>query len=141
LSAAPLYLETSALLRVLFRQRPYAGILERIAAAERLVTSRLTRIESARALLRAAREPGVEPAAAARAEQDVARLFDRVALLEISPEVAALAERVAPGSPLRSLDAIHLATWQLARGYEPGLELLTSDLRLATAAGIEPALS
>lgn len=141
MSAASLYLETSALLRVLFRQRPYAGILERIAAAERLVTSRLTRIECARALLRAAREPGVEPAAAARSEQDVARLFDRVALLEISSEVALLAERVAPGSPLRSLDAIHLATWQLARGYEPDLALLTSDLRLAAAAGIEPALS
>lgn len=140
MSAPALYLETSALLRVLFRQEPFAGTLERISGAERLATSRLTRIESARALLRAAREPDVDPAQVARAEQDLARLFDRVELLEISPEVGSLAERLAPGSPLRALDAIHLATWQLARGFEPALELLTSDLRLAAAAGVEPVL-
>ncbi len=88
----------------------------------------------------AAREPRVAPAEVARAEQDLARLFDRVELLEISAEVATLAERAAPGSSLRTLDAIHLATWQLARGFEPDLELLTSDLRLAAAAGVDPAL-
>lgn len=42
---------------------------------------------------------------------------------------------VAPARPLRTLDALHLATYLLARRRIAGLELLAADQRLAEAAG------
>jgi predicted nucleic acid-binding protein len=45
-----------------------------------------------------------------------------------------LACQVAPGRPLRALDALHLATFLLARRRIAGLELLTVDERLREAA-------
>jgi predicted nucleic acid-binding protein len=56
----------------------------------------------------------------------------------LSEEVCELAGRVAPHHALRTLDAVHLATWQVARRIDPELELLTADRRLAAAAGVEP---
>ncbi len=139
MSDGTLYLESSALLRVLFEQDGREEILARLDEAERLLTSRLTKIECGRALLRLAAERTVPPERLARAEQDLAALFDRIELVEISSEVGDLAARVAPSAPLRSLDAIHLASWQIARRFASDLELLTADRRLAAAAGVEPA--
>jgi predicted nucleic acid-binding protein len=45
-------------------------------------------------------------------------------------EVCELAGRIAPASHLRALDALHLATWQLARQHHADLEFLTFDTRL-----------
>ncbi len=44
-----------------------------------------------------------------------------------------LAERVAPAEPLRTLDALHCATFLHARRRFEGLELLTADERLRAA--------
>jgi len=48
--------------------------------------------------------------------------------------------QVAPTKPLRTLDALHLATYLLARRRIENLELLTADQRLSDAArgGVEP---
>jgi len=53
----------------------------------------------------------------------------------MTPAVCELACHVAPGKPLRALDALHLATFLLARGRIDGLEMLTVDQRLQDAAG------
>jgi hypothetical protein len=45
-----------------------------------------------------------------------------------------MATQVAPQLALRTLDALHLATFVLARRRIEGLELLTADGRLAEAA-------
>lgn len=137
MSGREIYLETSALLQVLLDQTPSGALLTRLDAAERLVTSRLTQIECERALLRLGVERASPPERLAAAEQELAALFDRVEWIEISPEIADLAGRIAPATSLRSLDAIHLATWQIARRLAPDLELITTDRRLATAAGVE----
>ena len=42
---------------------------------------------------------------------------------------------MAPDKALRTLDALHLATFLLARRRIEGLELLTADERLEAAAG------
>lgn len=139
MSELALYLETSALLRVLLDQGASRAILARLDRADRLLTSRLTRIECERALLRLGAERASDPEQLARVEQEMAGLFDRVELLEISAEIGDLAGRIAPTSLLRSLDAIHLATWQIARRLAPELELLTADKRLAAAAGVDAA--
>jgi len=45
-----------------------------------------------------------------------------------------MAGQVAPGRPLRTLDALHLATYLLARRRIAGLGPLTADARLLEAA-------
>jgi predicted nucleic acid-binding protein len=64
-------------------------------------------------------------------ERDLRELWSRIDMLEISEETCGLAGRVAPSSRLRTLDAIHLATYYQLRRVEPGLRMLTFDERLA----------
>ncbi len=64
----------------------------------------------------------------------------RWALLEISPDVAVRAEQSFPAEPVRTLDAIHLASALLLREALTALVLLSTDDRLrenATLLGLE----
>ena len=60
----------------------------------------------------------------------------RCVLWELTPAVCDLAGRVAPTVPLRTLDAFHLAPLVLARSRIEGLELLSVDEGLLSAAGL-----
>lgn len=71
----------------------------------------------------------------ADAERSVRSLWQRCEIWELNRDVCALAETVAPATHLRSLDALHLATYVLARREIEDLELLTADARLEAAAG------
>lgn len=105
-----------------------------IAAAPVLVTSRLALVESARALLRL-RPHGVAPESRlADARRELGALWSRCELWELSPAVCDLASVVAPDRALRALDALHLATFLLARRRIEGIQLLTADERLRQAA-------
>ena len=55
-------------------------------------------------------------------------------LWELSPAVCELASMVAPDRALRTLDALHLATFLIARRRLEGITLLTADERLRQAA-------
>ena len=132
-----LYLDTSAVLRAVLETGTTPEIEERIEQAEVLITSRLAHVESARAFLRL-RAAGIHgDARLSDAEREVADVLTRCELWEITPAVCELAGRVAPVKVLRALDAIHLATFLLARRRLRGLELLTADERLREAAGNE----
>ena len=101
-----------------------------------LVTSRLAFVESARALSRlralgAATEPQLADAARA-----IDAIWGRCEIWEITRDVCALAQSLAPATILRALDALHLATFSLARRRIEGLELLTTDEGLRTASGL-----
>lgn len=106
----------------------------RIRSAKVLVTSRLSLVESARALLRVRLERRVSEARIAKAEQDLGSLWRHCEIWEVSPAIADLASGVAPGTPLRTLDALHLATFLMARRRIEGLSLVTADDRLRAAA-------
>jgi predicted nucleic acid-binding protein len=67
---------------------------------------------------------------AGRCERDLAVIWARCELWEITHRVCELACEVARGRALRALDAIHLATFVLARRELEGMELLTVDPRL-----------
>ena len=56
-------------------------------------------------------------------------------VLRISPEIVDRARQPFPGEPIRTLDAIHLASALVARGALPGLALLSLDDRIRRAAG------
>jgi predicted nucleic acid-binding protein len=108
-------------------------IERRIRSARVLVSSRLSVAESCRALVRLralgiAREDGL-----ADAERDITAIWARCELWEITRRVCEMACELARGRVLRALDAIHLATYVLARRELEGLELLTVDARLQDA--------
>jgi len=70
-------------------------------------------------------------------QRDLDALWSRCDLWELNRAVcdlAALAAHVVPGRALRTLDALHLATFFLARRRIEGLELLTADERLKDVA-------
>jgi predicted nucleic acid-binding protein len=71
----------------------------------------------------------------ADARRELDTLWSRCELWELSPSVCDLAALVAPDRPLRTLEALHLATFLLARRRIEGLEPLTADERLRQAAG------
>jgi predicted nucleic acid-binding protein len=61
------------------------------------------------------------------------RLVERLALLELLPNVLARATEPFP-APVRTLDALHLASIVFLRGRVPTIELATYDARLIAAA-------
>lgn len=133
--ARPLYLDSSAILRPVLEQGLSPDVEARLAEADVLLTSRLSLVETARAFQRV-RLRGEKPEALiADAERAVRSLWRHCEIWELSAEVCELAEIVAPATHLRSLDALHLATYTLARREIEDLELLTADDRLREAAG------
>lgn len=130
-----LYLDTSAVLRALLEGGTSPEVEERIKKATLLVTSRLSLVEAARAVLRIRAQGLVSDQALADATRELDALWARCEVWGLTTQVCELAERVAPSRSLRTLDALHLSTYLLARRHIEGLELLTEDRRLAEAAG------
>ena len=133
--AVPLYLDTSAVLRALLESGTGPQVEERIKNAPLLVTSRLSLVEAARAVHRVRTQGHVSEQALADATRELDALWARCEVWGLTSQVCELAGRVAPTKSLRTLDALHLSTYLLARRHIEGLELLTEDLRLAEAAG------
>ncbi|MBI4011429.1 MAG: type II toxin-antitoxin system VapC family toxin [Candidatus Rokubacteria bacterium] len=132
--AVGLYLDTSSILRAVLESGTSPDVEERIRAARLLITSRLSLVESARALHRLRLGGQLPESRLADAEYQIGSVWARCELWEITPTVCDTASTVAPAKPLRALDAIHLATFVLARRRIPELELLTVDERLQNAA-------
>jgi predicted nucleic acid-binding protein len=133
-AGAALYLDTSIALRASLEQGTTPALERRIAAAPVLVTSRLARVEAVRALVRVRLQGGVPESRLADARRTLDALWARCELWELSPAVCDLASVLAPDRMLRTLDALHLATFLVARRRIEGLELLTADRRLEEAA-------
>lgn len=135
-SAGPssVYLDSSAILRPVLEQGVSPEVERQIDEANILLTSRLSPVETSRAFLRV-RLLGEHPEAlVADAERAVQALWHRCEIWEVSREVCERAQHVAPGANLRSLDALHLATFSLARREIEDLRFLTADHRLHRAA-------
>ncbi len=129
-----LYLDTSAILRPILEKGTSPEVEDRILGATRLITSRLTSVEAARAVLRERRSGQISEVRLTEIERDIDRLWTRCDFWEISRRICDTARIVAPTKWLRALDAIHLATFITARRRLPDLELLTADDRLRAAA-------
>ena len=134
----PLYVDTSAVLRIVLESGTSPAVEARIQSAPVLVTSRLALVESSRALVRLRALGIASEAQLADASRALDDIWARCELWEMDRSVCDLARVVAPGTSLRTLDALHLATFQLARQRLDGLELLTVDDRLRAAAGVAP---
>ena len=129
-----LYVDSSAALRAALETGTTPDVERRLAEASLLLTSRLSLVESARALLRLRRDGLVAETALADAARDLAELWSRCDVWEVTRTVCDVASQVAPLHPLRALEALHLATFLEGRRRFAGLEMLTTNQRLAAAA-------
>lgn len=135
MTPTPIYLDTSAVLRAWLETGTSPDVEARLLAAPALVTSRLALVESARVIHRIRLQGDLAEQALADAERGIDDVWTRCDVWELTREVCDLARTVAPSKPLRALDALHLATFVLARRKIEGLTMLTADTRLADAAG------
>ena len=131
-----LYAETSAVLRWLFGEAGGEAIRATLAAAEKVATSRLSLIETRRVVRRAERDGRITAAQGADIRAVFAQATSTWAILEISLEVARRAEDGFPSEPVRTLDAIHLASALFLRESFPDLVMLTADERVGANAAL-----
>ena len=122
------YVESSALLAALLEQD--ADALRALRARGVRVTSALTFAEAARGLIRG-RAAGliseVEERAALRALQTFER---RCSVVSVTDGVLTRADRPFPVEPIRTLDALHLATAELLGEPTQLVTIITRDSRV-----------
>jgi uncharacterized protein len=124
------FLETSALLRMLFQEDGGDIIVKRLRASERVICSRLIRVETERALIRLSLNYSKSHKLIAKLQHELRLFWPKVDFIEITREICDRAGRIAPGSRLRTLDAIHLATYYRVKELDPMIEMLTFDERI-----------
>jgi predicted nucleic acid-binding protein len=129
------YAESSAVLAWLLDEPSGPAVRQLLAAADAVVASDLTLIECDRVLQRAAVLGELTEAEAADRRAHLAMATAHWHVLRIGPEVVDRARRPFPGEPIRTLDAIHLASVLFARSALAGIELLSLDDRIRKAAG------
>jgi predicted nucleic acid-binding protein len=129
-----LYAESSAILAWLLGEDHGDTVRGLLGGADAVIASDLTLIECDRVLTRATtlEELSETDAADRRATLAVAAAHWHV--LRLSEDVTARARRPFPGEPIRTLDAIHLASALEARSAVAGVELLSLDLRIRASA-------
>ena len=129
-----LYAESSAVLAWLLDEPAAVSVRRLLGAAEITVTSDLTLIECDRVLLRAVALRELTEAEAADRRACLATAAAHWQVLRIGSEVVDRARQPFPGEPIRTLDAIHLASLVLGRSAVRGLGLLSLDDRVRQAA-------
>jgi len=128
-----LYLDTSAVLRAILESGASPDLEARIARAPVLITSRLSLVESSRALHRLRQLGQISETKLADADRELNAVWARCELWELTASVCERARQVAPAKSLRTLEAPHLATFVMARERIGDLELVTADQRLRSA--------
>jgi uncharacterized protein len=122
------YIETSALLSALLEDDKDARAA--IDASGRRVTSALTLAEAFRAIVRG-RSAGRLTSDEERAALDTLQMFERrVDIVAVTDAVLARVGRPFPMEPIRTLDAIHLATAELLGEPPPLMVVVTRDARV-----------
>jgi predicted nucleic acid-binding protein len=120
------YVETSVLLRVILEGDE---ALRRLLLADTRYTSALTFAEGRRAILRARLSGRLDAGGALKARRRLAE-FERCSeVVSLDDEVLRRAGEEFPVEPVRTVDAIHLATLQILAEVFPDLDVASSDDR------------
>lgn len=136
------YLESSAVLAWMLGESRAPHVKQALDAAATVVTSELTLLECHRALVRAERRWNLAEGDAQRLRGLLRRVGDSWIRMELFDEVLARAGRPFPVEPVRTLDAVHLATALLFTRAFPDLRILSFDDRIvanARALGLDQA--
>ncbi len=133
------YLETSAALAWLFGEPRSESVRTIVEESDAVVTSVLTGVEIERALIRAEEGAVVSAGDAQRLRGAFRRASGSWMVMDLAGPVLARAARPFPAEPLRTPDALHLATaLEFTRAFAD-LYLLSFDRRIVengTALGL-----
>ena len=125
-----LYAESSSVLRWLFEEAGGDEVHRLLRDTTKVVCSRLTLVETRRVIRRAVAENLLDEVESTVVLEAFARAAASWSVLEVSREVAERAEAAFPVEPVRTLDALHLASALLLRQALTDLQLLSSDDRV-----------
>jgi predicted nucleic acid-binding protein len=134
-----IYLDSSALVHWLLGRSRASEVRRTVDHAEVVLTSMLTLTETERVLIRAESQGVLRGGDAQRLRGLVNRVQASWTRMTVSAEVLARAARAFPVEPVRTLDAIHLATALEFAAAFPDLRMLSFDQRVrdnAEALGI-----
>ena len=136
------YLDTSALLKLLV-QEPGSDVAASLwDAGDSVATSRLAYPEARAALASAARGRRLTPAAHRAAKSELGELMKQVALVEVTAGICDEAGDLAEGFALRGYDAVHLASAVAIADGDTVLATWDEELRaVAVRAGMAVAPS
>lgn len=136
------YVDSSALLAWLLNEAQGEDVRTTLAAADRVVASTLTGVECGRALSRGSATGRISRVQ----ELEAVRLMDAVAarwvLMEMTGGVLQRARAPFPAEPVRTLDALQLATALAFRDAHAALTVVSLDRRVrdnAQALGMDVA--
>ena len=128
-----IYAESSAVLAWLLGEVTGSRVREALRRAELVFASDLVLIECDRVLIRAVTLGDIDEAAAANRRAHLNTAAAHWHMHRLSLDVVERARRAFPVEPVRTLDAIHLASALTVRSTIPGVELLSLDDRIRRA--------
>jgi predicted nucleic acid-binding protein len=125
-----LYAESSAVLAWLLGETSGEVVRDALARSELVLTSDVTLVECDRVLHRAAASGLLAEGDAAERRAFLTAAAARWHRLHLTEQAVERARRPFPREPLRTLDALHLASALEARAAVPALALLSLDQRV-----------
>lgn len=128
------YAEASAVLSWLLGEPTGPAVRRALQGAEFVVTSDLTLIECDRAFHRARSLGELSGDRFAELRGELARVAAGWVLLRVSDEIVERARDGFPEEPIRSLDALHLASTLITEALIPETVLLSHDRRVRRCA-------
>jgi predicted nucleic acid-binding protein len=128
------YAESSAVLAWLLGEETGHSVRNVLQHADLVLASDLTLVECDRVLIRAVTTGEIDEAAAADRRAHLNAAASHWNLWRINPDIVERARHPFPAEPIRTLDAIHLASALTVRSAVPGVELLSLDDRIRRAA-------
>jgi len=129
-----LYAESSAVLAWLLDQPQGHAVATALAAADLVLASDLTVVECDRVIVRAVALGELHEADAGNRQARLNAVSARWTLLGLDDEILERARRPFPIEPIRTLDALHLASALTARKAVPDLAMLSLDVRVREVA-------
>jgi predicted nucleic acid-binding protein len=125
-----IYAESSAVLGWLLGEEVGGPVRDVLCRAALVTASDLTLLECDRVLIRAATLKEIDEAEAADRRGRLNAAAAHWHIWRVTSEIVERARHPFPAEPVRTLDAIHLASALAARSAVPGVELLSLDDRI-----------
>lgn len=122
-----LYAESSALLAWLLGDPRQDDVIHALGSAETTITSSVTVVECARALVRARSMRRISTADERTALRFLDETLSTWHVLDVTDDVVAAACRRFPHEPVRSLDALHLASAVTVQDAVGAMSMLSLD--------------
>lgn len=129
-----LYAESSAVLAWLLGEGSGATVRAMLESADMVIASDLTLVECERVLIRASALGEMSEATAGTRRSVLNVAAARWHIAHLGRDIIERARRPFPAEPIRTLDALHLATALITRAAVADLELLSLDSRIRAAA-------